>query len=68
MSKSDDPFTRWQDGHSRIVARELAGLEVPEKWYAALDELDAECRAIEDARRAGQQQQPELFASPRRYV
>lgn len=41
-----DPFTRWQAGFARIVAAELAGEVVPPKWLAALDALDAECRAI----------------------
>lgn len=67
-AKSTDPFARWQDGHSRIVLLEMTGGPVPEKWYTALDALDAECRAIEDERRAAPAQQAELFDAPRRWM
>lgn len=65
-ARERDCFARWQDGHSRIVLLELTGGPVPERWYAALDALDEECRALEDARRAAAPAQPELFAGRRR--
>lgn len=46
-SEERTPFTRWQDGHSRIVLLEMTGGPVPEKWYAALAELEQHCMGLE---------------------
>lgn len=66
MNEQHDPFEAWQKGHSKIVARELAGLPVDPRWEARLADLDAECRAIEDRRRAAGPAQPQLFDAPQR--
>lgn len=52
MSKSTDPFAAFLDGTTKIIARELAGLPVPEAWYARVDELYGICAGIERARKA----------------
>jgi hypothetical protein len=73
MSKSADPFEAWQNGHSAVVFREVAGLPVDPRWEQRLSELEQHCMGLEifawGARReplrgtqGGQGGQGELFA------